>query len=565
MNRNLNLGFSIAVFLLGTGARQYLAAKLVLAQSRAGSATVQGIGTEVERRVDQVFAVYDNSDSPGCALGVIQNGDFVYRKAYGMGSLELGVPLSPQSVFYMGSVAKQFTAASIVLAAEQDFLSLDDDVRKYIPELPDYGQPVTLRQMLHHTSGLPDALSMFGISGRSLEDLHTTGEAMNLIAHQKALNFNPGEQYLYSNTNYFLLGQVLNRATKKPLPEFAAENIFKPLGMTHTLFYDDHTLVVPGRVAAYSPGKDGHFLVNWATTYDFIGAGGLMTNVNDLLLWDRNFYNNRLGRGTLLKEMQTRAVLNNGKESNYALGLMMTAYRGLPVVEHGGANFGYRADILRFPRQRFTVMTLCNISTADPNALTRKVADIYLEKELLPPPVLGAPSDLNPTLFAGKYFDSQTHYMASFTIQQGQLLLEGHVLQAIAPNEFEDPILGGTVAFSGTRGEMTATVTYNNAITFAGTRINDLHLDDAALAAYVGTYSSAELDATYKLSVENGSLMLLVNWNSAVKLQPIIQNEFDAGGRTIVFRRDNTNHVSGLSVFSGWDGAIRNEWFEKLN
>jgi CubicO group peptidase (beta-lactamase class C family) len=299
MNRNLNLGLSLGIGLFVGVLSHYIAPDRALAKSQAAQAKVPPVGTRIEQRVDEIFAGYDKPGSPGCALGVIQNGNFVYRKGYGMGSLEFGVPLSAQSVFYMGSVSKQFTAASIVLAAEQGFLSLDDDVRKYIPEIPDYGQSVTLREMLHHSSGFPDVSGMLDISGRNLEDVHPTAELMDLIVRQKALNFNPGEQYLYSNTNYFLLAEVVKRATKRPLSEFATENIFKPLGMTHTRFYDDHTLVVPGRVAAYRRGNDGHFLVDWSTNYDMVGAGGLMSSIDDLLLWDRTFYENKLGNGTL--------------------------------------------------------------------------------------------------------------------------------------------------------------------------------------------------------------------------------------------------------------------------
>lgn len=565
MNRKLNLGLSLAVTILGGVLSHYVTPELVLAQSWAAPAKVPGASTKVEHRVDQIFAGYEKSGSPGCALGVIQNGNFVYRKGYGMGSLELGVPLSSQSVFYMGSVSKQFTAASVVLAAEQGFLSMDDNIRKYIPEIPDYGQPITLRQMLHHTSGLPDAVAMFAISGRNAEDLHPTAELMDLVVRQKALNFNPGEQYLYSNTNYFLLAEVIKRATKKPLSKYAAENIFKPLGMTHTRFYDDHTLVVPNRVGAYRPGKDGTFLVGWSTNFDMVGAGGLMSSVDDLLLWDRTFYENKLGKGTLIKEMQTRGVLNNGSESNYALGLIMSTYRGLPIVEHGGANFGYRTEILRFPQQSFSVVTLCNLSAADPASLSFKVADIYLEKNLRPALTAVATTDVDPVMFVGRYFDTQAHYLASFTVEKGNLVLEGNVLEPIGPNEFGDPIIGGTVTFSSSSGVMKATVFYNNAITFAGTRINDFQADEAALADYAGVYKSSELDSTYRLSVEKGSLMLRMNWNPPVKLQPIIQNEFEAGGMTLVFRRDNTSYVYSLSVFAGWDGLIRNENFEKLN
>ena len=237
-------------------------------------------------------------------------------------------------------------------------------------------------------------------------------------------------------------------------------------------------------------GKTANSVVDWSTSYDIIGGGGLMSSVDDLLLWDRNFYENRLGKGTLVKELQTPGVFNNGKQNNYALGLIMSTYRRLPIVEHGGANFGYRTDILRFPRQRFTVVALCNSSSAEPDSLTRKVADIYLEKILQParPPATFATSGSDPALFAGKYFETRTHYLTSFTVAKGNLMLEGHVLEPVGPNEFEDPIIGGTVTFSSSAGAMKGTVTYNNAITFAGTRIKDLHLDNAALAAYAGVY-----------------------------------------------------------------------------
>ncbi len=340
--------------------------------------------TPEQKKVDGIFAAYDKPDSPGCAVGVIWDGVFVYRHGYGMASLELQAPITPASVFYMGSVSKQFTAASVVLAAEQGLLSLDDDVRKYIPELPDYGTPITLREMLHHTSGLRDFLGLLELSGRHGEDIHSQAEMLDLIVRQKALNNKPGDEYIYSNTNYFLAGIVIERVSKKRYSEFATENIFRPLGMTYTRFYDDRSVVVPGRVAAYSAGKGGKFDVDWSTNYDTVGAGGLMSTVDDLLAWDQNFYQNKLGKGTMIKEIQTRGVLNNGKPIDYALGLEITDYRGLPIVEHGGALFGYRTEILRFPEQKFTVVCLCNLASAGPAGLADKVADIYLAKELKP-------------------------------------------------------------------------------------------------------------------------------------------------------------------------------------
>src|SRR5271154_3923155 len=370
---------------------------------------------EKQEKVDKIFASYNQAGSPGCAVGVMEDGNFVYRKGYGMGSVELGVPLTSQSVFYMGSVSKQFTAASVVLAAEQGFLSLDDDIRKYVPELPSYGKTITLRQMLHHTSGFRDILGLLFLAGRNFEDIHPTSELLDLLSRQKALNYQPGEEYLYSNTNYFLMSVVIPRATGKPLSQFAEENIFKPLGMTHTRFYDDHSVVVPGRVPAYEPRTAGGFRIDWSTNFDKIGDGGLMSSVDDLLLWDRNFYDNKLGKGTLLKEMQTKGVLNSGKQIEYALGLFISTYRGLPIVEHGGALFGYRTELLRFPDQKFSVIVLCNLGTSRPSKLAYQVADLYLASQLSPEPSASDVASADAQSFAGWYRNLDSHSVLEIT------------------------------------------------------------------------------------------------------------------------------------------------------
>jgi CubicO group peptidase (beta-lactamase class C family) len=541
------------------------AAVLAFALALACVIKISAQATATDReRVDRIFAAYDKAGSPGCALGVIRDGNFIYRKGYGAATLELGVPLSSESVFYMGSVSKQFTAASIVLAAEQGFLSLDDNVRKYIPELPDYRRAITLRQMLHHTSGLRDFLTLLELSGRQDSDRHSKEELIDLVARQKGLNNDPGDEYIYSNTNYFLLGEVVKRATQKSLAEFAAENIFRPLGMTHTRFYDDHTLVVPGRVPAYGPGSNGTFLVDWSTNYDAVGAGGLMSSVDDLLLWDRNFYENRLGKGSLLKQLQTRGVLNNGRQISYALGLELGRYRGLPIVEHNGALFGYRTEIQRFPEQRFTVLCLCNLSSASPSGLSRKVADIYLEKNLQAEASALQPSGnsnfRDPGQFAGKYLDSRTYSVFSFTASGGNLLASGEALKRVGPEQFED-LEGGIISFDDAEGTTKASLALDGDTLFAGRRIAEPQLDDAALAPFVGVYRSTELEATYILSIHEENLMLRNNWNPPLKLTPIARDAFESGdlGR-LVFHRDANHRISGLSVFSN---NARNVGFEK--
>jgi len=522
-----------------------------------------------EQRVDQIFAPYHKTDSPGCVLGAIRDGSFVYRKAHGTANLELGVPLSPESVFDMGSISKQFTAAAVVMAAEQGYLSLDDSIRKYIPELPDYGEPITLRHMLHHISGFRDQSSLLVISGRNL-DVHSTDELIDLVARQKALNFNPGSEWSYSNTNYFLLAEVVKRATKKSLAQFAAEHIFQPLGMAHTRFHDDHTVVVPGRVSAYGPGTDGHFVVNWSTNPDWVGDRGLMSNVDDLLLWDRNFYENRLGKGTLLKEMLASATLKSGKRVNYALGLILGMYRGLPTVHHEGDVLGYHTSVLRFPEQRFTIVCLCNVS-AGALSLSYRVADVFLEKDLRSSSVASqpanAPAGLDALSLVGDYVDIRDHSLWSFTATGANLSLRASLGRAaLTPaggNRFVGP--GGLIAtFVSSDNAMKATIDRDDQTLFTGARIEQVHPSESALAAYVGSYKSEELDAIYRLSVDNGSLTLRVNWNPPVKLTPTVLDEFDGEHMILVFRRNAQRRVSGIRVFARGD-RVRDLTFEKVS
>jgi CubicO group peptidase (beta-lactamase class C family) len=515
------------------------------------SAAAANVRTE---QLDQIFAAYNKVGSPGCALGVIRNSHFVYRKAYGLGSLEVGAPLTSESDFYMGSVSKQFTAAAVVLAAEQGLLSLDDDVRKYVPELPNYGHPITLREMLHHTSGFRDSLGLIDLSGRDALDFNSPPEILNLIVRQRGLNNIPGDEFIYSNTNYFLLGVVVQRATKKSLAAFAAQNVFQPLGMSHTLFYDDHTLVVPGRVAAYDPGAQGNFLVDWSTTYAIVGGGGLMSTVDDLSLWDRNFYANTLGKGTLTKELQTRGVLNDGKQISYAMGLDMGNYRGLPIVEHHGALFGYRTSLLRFPEQRFTVICLCNISSAIPSSLSRKVADLYLADYLKPGASALHPEDNsklpNPAIFAGKYFDPRTHMIYSFTASNGNLMAWGGVLRRISADHFYD-LESNVITFTNVNGAMKARLDIEGENYFLGTRIENPHLSATEIAAYAGRFRSEDLDATYDFSVEEGTLMLRINDNPPKQLFAVTSDEFEASELgTVSFHRDSQGRVDVIKVFS---------------
>jgi CubicO group peptidase (beta-lactamase class C family) len=517
------------------------------------------------QKVDEIFIAYTKTGSPGCSLGIVRDGKLVYRKAYGMANLELGVPLSPQSVFYIGSVSKQFTAAAVVLAGEEGYLSLDDDVRRYIPELPDYGHVITLRQMIHQTSGFRDLFTLIYLSGHDVADFNSKDQIFKLVVRQRGLNNVPGDEWIYSNTNYFLLGIVVERATKKSLAEFAVQHIFQPLHMSHTLFYDDHTLVVPGRVAAYDPGPHDTFRVDWSTTYDIVGGGGLMSSVDDLLLWDRNFYTNRLG-AALTEQLQTRGVLNNGNKISYAMGLDLGNYRGAAIVEHNGALFGYRTAFLRFPQQKFTVICLCNISNAVPANLARKVADLYLADKLQPGASALSPSgrgDLpSPETFVGKYLDPRTHLMYSFTASDGNLMAWGGVLRRISAEKFYD-LQSNVITFEKSHDGMNARLDIQGETYFSGARIEERRLSNTQLALYVGQFRSPELDITYSLSLEHGILTLHNRDAQPQKLTHIAPDEFDANDLgTIVFHRDPQGRIPSLAVFTQ---DVRGMEFKRVN
>src|SRR5438876_6068574 len=357
-----------------------LVALLAAAPVLASAAT-----EETATQVDKVFADLQEPGSPGCALGVFRNGQIIYSKGYGLASVELDAPITPQTVFDIGSTSKQFTAASILLLEQQGKLSINDDVRKYIPELPDYGHKIALLHLLNHTSGIRDYLALFELAGVNIDSVTTDEDALGVIVRQKSLNFEPGSEWLYSNSGFFLLSLVVKRVSGQSLPEFAAANIFKPLGMTQTLYRDQHTSIVPDRALAYDPKEHGDGVTIDVSYFEQTGDGAVHTSVEDLLKWDDNFYSAKVGGKGFLAELQEPGKLNGGKVLDYAKGLFVHDYRGLHTVEHGGSWGGYRAQLLRFPEQHFSVACLCNLANANPERRALRVADILLASEMKGP------------------------------------------------------------------------------------------------------------------------------------------------------------------------------------
>jgi YD repeat-containing protein len=342
--------------------------------------------------IDTLFRAFDTDSTPGCAAGVALGGRVLLRRGYGLASVEHGAPITPRTVFDTGSLAKQFTAAAVALLAEEGRLSLDDDVRKHVPELPAYGRPVTLRHLLHHTSGIRDYFSLLYMAGGDIEEGVGEEAVLDLLAGQRSLNFEPGDQHLYSNSGYFLLALVVKRVTGASMGRYAAEAIFRPLGMTSTLYLDDEALLVPQKAASYRERRDGT-LGAVVLKGALVGDGGVYATLDDMLAWSAALEEGRLGRGGpgLLERLRTPGRLNSGAEHNYALGVRVLEYRGTREVSHGGTIGGYRSYLLHLPEHRFHAVVLCNVFEASPFQLAHRLADAYLGDRLAPPPPPQAP------------------------------------------------------------------------------------------------------------------------------------------------------------------------------
>ncbi|MBA3872970.1 MAG: beta-lactamase family protein, partial [Anaerolineae bacterium] len=340
--------------------------------------------SEITDKVDAIFAQWDKSNTPGCALAVVQDGDIIYSRGYGMANLDYDLAIRPDSVFHIASISKEFVAFSIALLAQDGKLSVDDDIRKYLSEMPDYGEPLTIRQLAHHTSGLRDQWDLLSMAGWRENDLKTNADVLYLAARQKELNFKPNDEYLYSNTGYTLLGIIVERISGQSLRKFTTERIFKPLGMKSTHFHDDFEMIVKNRAYGYAPRPQGGYRIS-IPLFDTVGASSLFTTVEDLVLWEENFYHKQVGGEAVIELMLKPGVLNSGKAIDYAFGLRVAPYRGLKTFGHSGADAGYRSDFICFPDQRFAVIIFCNLATMNPAVLGKKVADLYLADSLQNP------------------------------------------------------------------------------------------------------------------------------------------------------------------------------------
>jgi CubicO group peptidase (beta-lactamase class C family) len=382
------------------GASCVLAIRCVILIALAGSgvpvaATAQDhnpvdpITREQVAEIDSIFANWSAPDGPGAAVAVVRNGRTVFSRGYGSAQLEYRIEVTPSTPFHVASVSKQFTTFAVALLARDGRLSWEDDVRTHLPELPELGARVTLRHLANHTSGVRDQWELLAMAGWRLDDVITRDQILTLMARQEELNFEPGTEYLYSNMGYSLLAEVVERVSGKGFGTFLEDRVFVPLGMNRTHVHDDHTHVVPGRAYSYRPAGGGAWQ-NAVLSYANQGATSLFTTAEDLARWIGEMEAPRVGDPGLWDEMRTEAVLAGGDSAGYGLGLSLGGLRGLRTVGHGGADAGFRSQLLHFPDEGLGIVVLGNASSFNAGGSARRVAELLLGDRMEPLPEVAA-------------------------------------------------------------------------------------------------------------------------------------------------------------------------------
>jgi CubicO group peptidase (beta-lactamase class C family) len=523
--------------------------------------------------LDLIFGSIDPK-GPGCGVGVTIPGAPALIAAYGQADLEHPQPLTAATIFETGSLAKQFTAAAMLLLVQDGKLSLDDDIRRYLPEMPDYGTPITVRHLLTHTSGLREQWSLMTLTGNGPgTQAHTMPMILDLASRQRGLNFKPGAEFLYTNTNYALAAIIIERVSGQSLQRFTDQRLFQPLGMRETRWREDFRTVVPGRATAYAPAGDG-FIANMPFT-NVYGNGGLLTTVGDLLRWNAflDKPSDLPGGTVVVTALQTPGRLSNGAPLDYALGLEITRDHGRRLVSHSGSTGGYKTWLGRYPDEGVSIAVMCNNGGIDPVEMGERLARQALMATghagaavSAPKPMAAAqaPSaDLAP--YQGLFRNPVTGELIRLQAADGQLTLtrgSSEVLVALSQNRFQRPE-GDIVSFARSGSKTTEVRLDHGETRQRFVAVQPAKSDRSALASYVGTYYSAELDT--RISVIQRNDVLVIRQPFAVEwiLTPSFADGFTTrlrGTTTFVFDRTANGQVKG---FSAWANGVRNLPFVK--
>jgi len=462
-------------------------------------------------RIEALFSEWARDRQPGTSLAIVDKGEVVLKKSFGMADLEHGVPLSSSSIFYICSISKQFCCTALLMLESEGKLSLDDEVQKHLPELARFDRKLTIRHLLNNSSGLRDELTLMLLSGVSFEQTISRDDLFDLVTRQRTLDFDPATRYRYSNSNFMLATVIIERVSGEDFRAYLSRRIFKPLGMTSSRLCDDNSELAPHLARPYTRDGGGAWHKNWTLT-ELSGDGGILSNIDDMLIWHANYRQNRLQPNDLLARLSTRGRMENGEAISYGLGLRVQEYRGHRVFMHGGGWPGYSHELCHFPDDDLGILLFSNRDDTRPTFMTRAIADIWLG---LKAPGAPAPA-LAPERFAGRYFDMTEGYTMSLTAEGGRLVADvvdyKFWLEQTGPDRFETAI--GPHPFSlRVIGPADAKYPTMEATLDGGQKLVFEHpvpaqLSPEQLGAYAGTYDTPELAAGYVVEAVDDRLSI---------------------------------------------------------
>lgn len=528
--------------------------------------TAQTLPDSLVKKIDSLFQRWNTKTTPGAVIGIIRNDSLIYAKGYGMANLEYAIPNSPETIFHMASVSKQFTAYAILLLVKQGRLNLDDDIHKYLPWVPDFKEKITVRHLLNHTSGIRDQWQLLAITGTRLDDVITQDQIVKILSKQQALNSKPGERYNYSNSGFTMLSEIVKSVSGKTLRQFSDSAIFKPLGMNSTHVHDDYTEIVKNRAYSYQRKNSSQFS-NSVLSYSNSGATSLFTNINDLSKWVMNFYTPVAGDAKLIEKLTERSKLNNGKEINYALGIIVNQYKGWKQYTHNGSDAGFRTYLSVFPELKTGVIVFSNLGDFDftkINAMT----DLLIKENSSPKKALNktvidsSMAILKDTAaikkYMGNYIDDEGNQL-SFSVVNGKLMyrmgIDRKVLMSDGKDGFVDPYQPEFKCKLYIAGKDTiANINTSDRSYTMKKFTNNLPKTDDQLKKYTGTYYCSELDCSYSIILKDHVLYLTNPKYNDIKISMRGDDHLDTGYwwmSHLFVIRNNKNDISGFEVNAG--------------
>ena len=527
------------------------------------SLLAQPLSDSITKRIDNLFKFY-TATTPGCALAIVRKGEVVFQKGYGLANMEYNIPNAPTTIFHIASESKQYVAFCILLLEQEGKLSLDDDIRKYLDYVPDFGHVITIRHLIHHTSGLRDQWQLLANAGWQLDDVITQEHVIKLIAKQKALNFIPGDEHMYCNTGYTLLAEIVKKVSGQTLRQFADKRIFQPLGMKDTHFHDNYQELVPGRAYSYSQNGSGGYQ-HAVLSYSIVGATSLLTTVLDEAKWLNNYETGAVGGKALIEKMYEVGVLNNGRKLNYAFAISIDKFKGWKLIGHGGADAGFRTYACRFPENDLGIVVFSNLASTNASGLASQVANILIttNKE--------EPKPVANTNFADSNFHK--HLQGSYYSERGEVLellwKNGRLLRRApgTPGGLETMFLAGNnnrypvnnsvvVLMLDDKNKTVDSVMEfrweNQTTTIAFKR--QPTVPQKVTAEFAGRYYGPETEAFYTITEKDGKLTVEHRKFGDALLKPIAPDVFSCPNwwmSNIHFLRDKKGKIIAFEVNAG--------------